>query len=39
MKNRKMDDAHLIIQELSNIEQIEQINIIPKNKIIYYTYI
>ena len=30
--NGKGYDTHFIIQELSNIEQIEQINIIPKNE-------
>ena len=30
--NRKGYDAHFIIQELSNMEQIEQINTIPKNE-------
>ena len=36
--NGKGYDAHFIIQELSNIEQIEQINIIPKNEEKYITY-
>ena len=36
--NGKGYDAHFIIQELSNIEQIEQINIIPKNEETYITY-
>ena len=31
-RNGKGYEAHFIIQELSNIEQIEQINIIPKNE-------
>ena len=36
-QNGKGYDAHFIIQELSNIEQIEQINIIP-NEEKYITY-
>ena len=36
--NGKGYDAHFIIQELSNTEQIEQINIIPKNEEKYITY-
>ena len=36
--NGKGYDAHFIIQELSNIEHIEQINIIPKNEEKYITY-
>ena len=36
--NGKGYDAHFIIQDLSNIEQTEQINIIPKNEEKYITY-